>query len=448
MTANASAGAGTGHPPWVPDDLFPFESRFADLPGWRLHCIDEGNGPTPLLLHGNPTWSFLYRDIVKGLSDRYRCIAVDHPGFGLSKAAPGYRYTPGEHALALEQLVQRLDLSDVTMMVQDWGGPIGFAVATRQPERFAGFVIGNTWAWPKSDAGTELFSRLLGGPIGRRLILNRNLFVERILPAGVRRGTLPEAVMNAYRGPFPTPASRWPTAIFPREILASRPFLATIEQGLAQLSDHRPALIVWPTKDVAFGDRERRRWEQPFPTTTPSHWKAPVITSRRTPPRRSSPRSGTGGRRTRQAVQANRADVNLSRSARRRLDRQREGVLGELAQVQRRDRESPVSPDQSRMRARGPELAPSKDTTTPRRRRDPAADRQELVRVRLVGERAVAVLLRAVEMDIEARRDERHDLGAHVRDRSPLGGDDGEGVVELGAQRRRFDRLELTRCLA
>jgi haloalkane dehalogenase len=150
MTANASAGAGTGHPPWVPDDLFPFESRFADLPGWRLHCIDEGNGPTPLLLHGNPTWSFLYRDIVKGLSDRYRCIAVDHPGFGLSKAAPGYRYTPGEHALALEQLVQRLDLSDVTMMVQDWGGPIGFAVATRQPERFAGFVIGNTWAWPNA----------------------------------------------------------------------------------------------------------------------------------------------------------------------------------------------------------------------------------------------------------------------------------------------------------
>jgi haloalkane dehalogenase len=85
-------------------------------------------------------------------------------------------------------------------VVQDWRGPIGFAVATRHPERFAAFVIGNTWAWPKSDPGTQLFSRLLGGPIGRRPILNRNLFVERILPAGVRRATLPDAVMNAYRG--------------------------------------------------------------------------------------------------------------------------------------------------------------------------------------------------------------------------------------------------------
>jgi haloalkane dehalogenase len=264
MTPNASPAPGPARPRWVPDELFPFQSHYADLAGSRVHYIDEGSGPPLLLLHGNPTWSFLYRNIVKGLRDRYRCIAVDHPGFGLSSAAPGYGYTPAEHADVLEQLVLRPDVSDMTMMVQDWGGPIGFAVATRHPERFTAFVIGNTWAWPKSDPGTQLFSRLLGGPIGRRLILNRNLFVERILPAGVRRRTLPEAVMNAYRGPFPTPASRRPTAVFPREILASRPFLADTEHRLPQLSD-RPALIVWPTKDVAFRDRERRRWEKLFP---------------------------------------------------------------------------------------------------------------------------------------------------------------------------------------
>ena len=149
------------------------------------------------------------------------------------------------------------------MMVQVWGGPIGFAVATRHPDRFAGFVIGNTWAWPKSDPATQLFSRLIGGPIGRRLIANRNFFVEKALPGGVSRVTLPEAVMNAYRGPFPSPASRRPTAVFPREILGSRPFLADIERRLPQLAD-RPALLVWPTKDVAFRDRERRRWEELF----------------------------------------------------------------------------------------------------------------------------------------------------------------------------------------
>jgi haloalkane dehalogenase len=264
MTGNASAVNAPCRPTWVPDELFPFESRYADVGGSRVHYIDEGTGPPLLLLHGNPPWSFLYRDIVQGLRDRYRCIAVDHPGFGLSSPARGYGFTPAEHADVLEQLVVRLDLRDVTMMVQDWGGPIGFAVATRHPERFAAFVIGNTWAWPRSDPGTQLFSRLLGGPIGRRLIANRNLFVERALPGAVRRVTLPDAVMDAYRGPFPTPASRRPTAVFPREILASRPFLADIERGLAQLRD-RPALIVWPTNDVAFRDRERKRWEELFP---------------------------------------------------------------------------------------------------------------------------------------------------------------------------------------
>jgi haloalkane dehalogenase len=251
-------------PDWVPKDLYPFESHYAQTDGASVHYVDEGSGPPLLLLHGNPTWSFLYRELIKGLSDRYRCIAPDHPGFGLSRAAAEYSYTPAEHAAALEQLVEQLDLTDTTLMTQDWGGPIGFAVATRHPERFSGFVIGNTWAWPKSDPGTQLFSRVLGGPVGRYLILNRNFFVEKILPGNVKRRRLSPREMDAYRGPFPTPESRRPMHVFPREILGSRPFLAQVEQGLATLRD-RPALIVWPTKDVAFKEPERRRWEQLFP---------------------------------------------------------------------------------------------------------------------------------------------------------------------------------------
>jgi haloalkane dehalogenase len=235
--------------------------------GARVHYIDEGSGPPLLLLHGNPTWSFLYRDLIRDLRDRFRCIAPDYPGFGLSEAPSGYGYRPVEHAKVIEQLILQLDLNDVTMMVQDWGGPIGFAAATRQPDRFAGFVIGNTWAWPKSDFGTQVFSRFLGSPIGGFMILRRNFFVEKIIPSGVRRRKLPEAVMDAYRGPFPDPESRRPVHVFPREILASRPFLAEIERGLPSLRD-RPALIVWPTKDVAFKEPERRRWEEVFPNHT------------------------------------------------------------------------------------------------------------------------------------------------------------------------------------
>jgi haloalkane dehalogenase len=251
-------------PAWVPSDLYPFADRWADAAGCRVHYVDEGSGPPLLLLHGNPTWSFLYRNVILGVRDRFRCIAVDLPGFGLSTPPrPGYGFTPREHAEVLEALVEQLGLTQITLMVQDWGGPVGFAVATRQPDRFARFVVGNTWAWPKSDLATQLFSRALGGPVGRRLILHRNLFVEGILRRAVRR-PLPERVAGAYRGPFPTPASRVPMAVLPREILASRPFLASVERGLERLRE-RPALIVWPTGDPAFRGAERRRWEQLFP---------------------------------------------------------------------------------------------------------------------------------------------------------------------------------------
>jgi haloalkane dehalogenase len=251
-------------PGWVPNELYPFESKFAEIGGARVHYVDEGSGPPLLLLHGNPTWSFLYRDIIKGLRDRYRCIAPDYPGFGLSAAPAGYGFTPLEHAEIVEELVQELDLSGITMMVQDWGGPIGFSVATRNPDRFAAFVIGNTWAWPQSDRTTQLFSRFMGGRVGGYLILHRNVFVERLIPSGVKRKKLSPEVMNAYRGPFAAVESRRPVHVFPREILASRPFLAQVERGLPALAD-RPALIVWGDKDVAFREPALRRWEQVFP---------------------------------------------------------------------------------------------------------------------------------------------------------------------------------------
>ncbi|MBV9310817.1 MAG: alpha/beta fold hydrolase [Solirubrobacterales bacterium] len=251
-------------PSWLSRELYPFESRRIELDGCSVHFVYEGSGPPLLLLHGNPTWSFLYRDLIKGLQDQFRCVAPDYPGFGLSAAHPGYDFTPAAHAKVIEQLVLELDLRDVTLMVQDWGGPIGLALATRHPDRFSAFVIGNTWAWPKRDPGTQVFSRTLGGPIGRYLILQRNLFVERIIPGNVKRRKLDPQVMDAYRGPFPTPQSRVPMHVFPHEILASRRFLAEIERELPTLSE-RQALLLWPTKDPAFRTRERKRWEKLFP---------------------------------------------------------------------------------------------------------------------------------------------------------------------------------------
>jgi haloalkane dehalogenase len=224
-----------------------------------LHFVDEGDGPPLLLLHGNPTSSFLYREVIAGLRDRFRCIAPDLPGFGRSSAPPGYGFTPVEHAAVIEHLVVELDLRDVTMMVQDWGGPIGFAVAGRHPERFARFVIGNTWAWPKADMGTRMFSALLGGPVGKQLILHRNFFATQVMRRSQRR----KFDVEPYARAFPTKESRIPTWVFPREITGSLAFLRDVESRLERVTD-RPALIVWPDGDVAFRAPERERWEALF----------------------------------------------------------------------------------------------------------------------------------------------------------------------------------------
>jgi haloalkane dehalogenase len=244
-------------PGWVDPELYPFEDRRLE----GLHYVDEGDGPPLLMLHGNPTWSFTWREVIKGLRGRYRCIAPDLPGFGLSTAPSGYGFTPREHAETIERLVVELDLRDATLLVQDWGGPIGFAVAGRQPERFARYVIGNTWAWSmKDNRGARVFSAFLGGPVGRFLILRRNFFVEKIIPRATR-AVLSEAVMDMYRGPFPTPESRRPVAVMPKQIIAATPWLEEVELRIPK----RPALIVWPTRDPAFRESELRRWESLLP---------------------------------------------------------------------------------------------------------------------------------------------------------------------------------------
>ena len=250
-------------PAWLNHDLYPFEDRWMDVDGNVVHYVDEGRGPVLLLLHGNPTWSFLYRHLIRELSGSYRCIAVDYPGFGLSTARPGYGFTPREHSQVLEKFALALDLKDVTLMVQDWGGPIGLGFAGRNPDRVRALVIGNTWAWPANgDSRFEGFSNLMGGPVGRFAILNFNAFAAWIVPTLVVRPLSPDE-KRAYRGPFPTRASRLPTAIFPREIIASRDYLAEVEAGLAGLAD-KPALIVWGPKDRGFRGRQER-FEQIFP---------------------------------------------------------------------------------------------------------------------------------------------------------------------------------------
>jgi len=253
-------------PAWVDETLFPFESHFAQINGAQVHYIDEGQGPVFLGLHGNPTWSFLYRHIVTALKDRFRCIALDYPGLGLSEAPSGYRYTAAEHSSVVEGFVNVLGLEGTTMMLHDWGGPIGLSVAARHPERFRALVIGNTFGWPvNGDRTLERFSKLMGSDMpGRFLVERMDVFTKVLLPGGIKRKKLTKSEKAMYQGPHPTPESRVPVHVLPGEILGAYELLTEVEQGLSQLAS-LPALIVWGDRDQAFRESQRLRWERTFP---------------------------------------------------------------------------------------------------------------------------------------------------------------------------------------
>lgn len=247
----------------IDQQQLPFQSYYIDLEsGARIHYLDEGEGPVLLLLHGNPTWSYLYRHIIAALKDDFRLIAPDYPGFGLSTPPQRYRFTAREHADSMIDLVEALDLTEVTIMVQDWGGPIGFAAAEAMSERTSGFIIGNTWAWPLERIGHKIFSTLMGGWVGQFGAWCCNAVVRFFMSQGVVN-QLSAADLEMYLAPFADPDSRSPTHIFPAQLWDADEFLGDVYEGLDDLSG-LPVLITWGMDDFAFKEPERVRFEQIF----------------------------------------------------------------------------------------------------------------------------------------------------------------------------------------
>lgn len=251
---------------FTPDpELYPFTSRLFDSTQGRMHYIDEGAGTPILFCHGNPTWSFLYRNIITRLRDQFRCIAPDYLGFGLSDRPAGYGYTIEEHADVVGELVDHLKLDGYVSMGQDWGGPISMAVDTARADRVHGVVLGNTWFWPTDRLSMKLFSTVMSSGPMQCAILNRNFFVERMIPAGTSR-TLTPREMAHYRGVQPSPDTRIAVAVMPQQILAARPLLERLARDVPATLGEKPALLVWGMKDFAFkGQHMIPRMRSTFP---------------------------------------------------------------------------------------------------------------------------------------------------------------------------------------
>jgi haloalkane dehalogenase len=189
-----------------------------------MSYVESGrDGPTVLFLHGNPTSSYIWRNIIPHVSPRARCIAPDLIGFGAS-GKPEIGYGFADHILYLDAFLDALSVSNLVMVAQDWGAALAFHYAARRPETVLGLAfmefVHPMPAWDsfhQNEEAREIFKAFRRAGVGEKLILERSIFIERVLPRSVVR-KLSDEEMDAYRAPFPTPASRTPILKLPREL--------------------------------------------------------------------------------------------------------------------------------------------------------------------------------------------------------------------------------------
>lgn len=252
-------------PAWVDRSEYPFSVHSAALDDGRVAYVDEGRGKPIVFVHGTPTWSFLYRNIIKDLSPDYRCIAPDNLGFGLSDKPPTADYRTATQAQRLEQLLNTLDLGRITLVVHDFGGPIGLPYALAHPERIERLVLFNTWMWSmRGEPNAEQGSKLLGGKLGKLLYTRFNLSPRVLLQAVFGdKSKLRPAIHQHYIKAVPTPEDRMAMWAYVGQVLGASEWHESLWQQRERIANI-PALLLWGLKDSAFGPRFLERWQGVF----------------------------------------------------------------------------------------------------------------------------------------------------------------------------------------
>ena len=237
-------------------DEYPFRSHFYELDGLRYHYVDEGDGETLLLVHGNPTWSFAWRNLIKDLSRDYRVVAVDHIGCGFSDKPQDYPYVLETHVQNLCRFVESLELDQITLFAHDWGGPIGMGAAHALPDRFCRFVLFNTAAFRSKRIPMRIAVCRI--PVfGTVAVRGLNAFARAALWMAVeKRERMTAAVRAGYLAPYRSWRDRIALLRFVQDIPIcprhrSYGTLTNIEKGLTQFRQ-RPVLFVWGERDWCF----------------------------------------------------------------------------------------------------------------------------------------------------------------------------------------------------
>ncbi|MHB8898840.1 MAG: alpha/beta fold hydrolase [Thermoguttaceae bacterium] len=252
-------------------ELYPFAPHYADVPGGRMHYLDEGQGPALLMVHGNPTWSFYWRDLVRALRDRYRVIVPDHLGCGLSEkpSAAGYDFRLSSRIADMASLVEGLGLEDVTLLAHDWGGAIGMGTAVKLPGRFGRFVLFNTAAFTGGRCPLRIRVCRIPG-LGAMGVQGLNLFARAALTMAVSRH---ERMTPPVRAGLLAPYDSWGHRLAVHRFVTDIPLspshpsyrtLRQIEEGLAQFRRH-PVCLIWGMQDWCFTPAYLERFLDFFP---------------------------------------------------------------------------------------------------------------------------------------------------------------------------------------
>ena len=249
--------------------LYPFESREIRIEGLRYHYLDEGQGEPLLLVHGNPTWSFYWRELVKALRSHYRLIVPDHIGCGLSDKPASYEYRLARHIDNLRRLIAELQLEQITLLAHDWGGAIGLGAATAEPERFNRFVLFNTAAFRSQAIPWRI--RICRTPlIGKLAVQGANAFARAATWMAVEKH---ERMTPDVKAGLLAPYDSWPHRIATHRFVLDIPLapshpsyrrLLEIEQALPLLRN-RPMMFIWGMRDWCFTPAFLERFLEFFP---------------------------------------------------------------------------------------------------------------------------------------------------------------------------------------
>lgn len=252
--------------PWFDSTAYPFTSHHLSLPEGNLHYVDEGEGEVILFVHGTPAWSFLYREQIRVLSKTCRCIALDHIGFGLSDKPQSLEGTPQAHAHNLDALIRHLNLEQFTLVVHDFGGPIGLSYATAHPGKIKRIVLFNTWLWETAgNPAVKKADRMIRSALGRFLYLNLNFSPRVLLKKSFKnKSVLTHRVHRHYSGVFPSRKDRYGLLRIAESLMGSSDWYQYQWDRLYTLDDI-PKLILWGKYDPFITPDYLEKWKGRWP---------------------------------------------------------------------------------------------------------------------------------------------------------------------------------------